>query len=507
MVKDKTPEPSESTAPAEAGAAGGKRCPALQPTERAFGLILENTSDLVALLDRDGVRLYNNPSYRTLFGERNLTGTDSFREIHPDDRERVREIFQETVATGVGQCTRYRFVLDDGRIRHIESQGNVVRDASGKVAQVVVISRDITPRIEAQQALEETNRQLQATVRELEQRNRENALLGNLGDMLQMCKSVQESNDVLAQYVGRLFPTTSGSFYHLNPDNSLLEAVVTWGEPGRAGEPVIGKDDCWALRRGQLHEVAGPGEGLACPHLAGPPRGPYCCAPIMAQGEVLGMLHVQFAPGEAGPAALEPRQPETRKLWVLTVSEHLSLALANLKLRETLRTQAVRDSLTTLYNRRYMEQALEREILRASRTGRTVGLILLDLDNFKGFNDSYGHEVGDLLLRSVGEFLVANVRAEDIACRYGGEEFVAMLPEATLPMTLTRAEQLSTGMRGVIVNVRGDRPRGVTASFGVAAFPEHGNTAAELLRAADMALYAAKRQGRDRVVVAEKPAH
>lgn len=490
---------------ADIDAAGGKRSRALLATERSVALILENTSDLVALLDVNGVRLYNNPSYHALFGERNLVGTDSFREIHPDDRERVRDIFRNTVSTGVGQCTRYRFVLDDGSVRHIESQGNVIRDPSGKVAQVVVIARDITPRIESELALQETNRQLQATVHELEQRNRENAILGDLGDLLQMCKSAEESNGVLAQTVGRLFPGTCGSFYRLNAGNNLLEAVAAWGEPGRAGDPVIGKDDCWALRRGQLHALEAPGGGPACQHLAGPPRGPCYCAPVTAQGDVLGMLHVQFFADEAQPAALRNSLPETQRLWVLRVSEHLSLALANLKLRETLGAQAVRDALTGLYNRRYMEHALEREVLRASRTRRSVGLIMLDLDYFKRVNDAYGHEVGDLLLRTVGEFLIANVRAEDIACRYGGEEFLVMLPEATLAMTQARAEQLWKGIQGLTVNVRGALLRAVTTSVGVAAFPEHGQSVVELLRAADMALYAAKRGGRDCVVVADPP--
>jgi diguanylate cyclase (GGDEF)-like protein/PAS domain S-box-containing protein len=495
---------ASETPPKSDKAAAGKRGRALLASERAVGLILESTSDLVALLDTNGVRLYNNPSYQALFGERDLTGTDSFCEIHPDDRERVRELFRATVATGVGQRTRYRFLLEDGSIRHIESQGNVVRNSDGQVAQVVVIARDVTDHIQSEQALQDANRQLRATVQELEQRNRENALLGKVGDMLQMCKSVEESNCVLAHYVGKLFPGASGSFYHLNPGNNLLEAVVTWGADGAADDPVIAKEDCWALRSGQLHSVEGPGAGLACQHLSRPPAGPYFCAPITAQGEVLGMLHVRFAEGEAQPPALQVSRPEARKLWVLAVSEHLSLALANLKLRETLRTQAVRDSLTGLYNRRYMEHALEREVLRAARNRRTVGLIMLDLDHFKGVNDSYGHEVGDLLLRSVGEFLLANVRAEDIACRYGGEEFVVMLPEATLAMTQTRAEQLWKGIQGLTVNVRGELLRPLTTSVGVAAFPEHGRSLAELLRAADVALYAAKRQGRDRVMVAQK---
>jgi diguanylate cyclase (GGDEF)-like protein/PAS domain S-box-containing protein len=502
---------ASETPPKTDKAAAGKRGRALLASERAVGLILENTSDLVALLDIDGVRLYNNPSYHALFGERDLTGTDSFREIHPDDRERVRELFRATVATGVGQRTRYRFLLEDGSVRHIESQGNVVRAADGQVAQVVVIARDVTEHILSEQALQDANRQLRATVQELEQRNRENALLGKVGDLLQMCKSAEEANGVLAHYVGKLFPGACGSFYHLNPGNNLLEAVVTWGADAATDDPVIAKEDCWALRSGQLHSVDGPGAGLSCQHLSHPAAGPSFCAPITAQGEVLGMLHVRFAERDAldarnaQPPALKDSQPETRKLWVLTVSEHLSLALANLKLRETLRMQAVRDALTGLYNRRYMEHALEREVLRAARNRRTVGLIMLDLDHFKRVNDSYGHEVGDLLLRSVGEFLLANVRAEDIACRYGGEEFVVLLPEATLAMTQTRAEQLWRGIQGLTVNVRGALLRALTTSVGVAAYPEHGSSLAELLRAADVALYSAKREGRDRVIVAQKP--
>jgi diguanylate cyclase (GGDEF)-like protein len=281
--------------------------------------------------------------------------------------------------------------------------------------------------------------------------------------------------------------------------------VVTWGDAGTADDPVIGKEDCWALRRGQLHSVEGPGAGLVCQHLALAPGGPYFCAPITAQGEVLGMLHVRFTEDEAQPPALKESRPETRKLWVLAVSEHLSLALANLKLRETLRIQAVRDSLTGLYNRRHMEHALEREVLRAARNRRTVGLIMLDLDYFKSVNDTYGHEVGDLLLRSVGEFLQANVRAEDIACRYGGEEFVVILPEASPAMSLARAQELWKGLQELHVNFRGELLRGATASVGVAAFPGHGRTAQALIAAADAAMYAAKRHGRDRVEMAREP--
>jgi diguanylate cyclase (GGDEF)-like protein len=107
-----------------------------------------------------------------------------------------------------------------------------------------------------------------------------------------------------------------------------------------------------------------------------------------------------------------------------------------------------------------------------------------------------------MLLRALGDYLVSHVRAEDIACRYGGEEFVVILPEASPEMSRSRAEELWKGVQGLHINVHGELLRGVTASVGVAAFPGHGKTMSELLRAADAALYAAKRQGRDRVAVA-----
>jgi len=368
---------------------------------------------------------------------------------------------------------------------------------------VVVVARDITERKEFERELEETNRQLVAMVHELERRHSQNLVLGKVGDLLQMCKSAEESRVVVAQYVDELFPGTSGNLYLLNFANNLFEAVASWGEAGPAGDPVIGKDDCWALRRGQLHVVEDAHSKLICQHLIVPPAGPCLCAPIIGQGEVLGMLHVQLGPEEAHlPGPVRLRRLEAQQVWALNVTEQIALALANLRLRENLRAQAVRDSLTGLYNRRYMEQALEREVLRATRNKRTVGVIMLDLDHFKTFNDTHGHEAGDTLLRVLGDYLVTHVRAEDIACRYGGEEFVVILPEASPEMSRSRAEELWKGVQGLHVNYHGELLCGVTASVGVAAFPGHGKTTAELLRAADAAMYAAKRQGRDRVEIA-----
>ena len=505
MTPGQPPDPdSRKDADAPDGSTtAGRAVEILSANGHTLGMVLDNMSDLVAMLDTEGRRLYNSPSYKAVFGDRDMAGTDSFREIHPEDRERVQRVFRETVANGVGQRTQYRFLLGDGSVRYIESQGDVIKDAAGKVAHVVVVARDITERKKAEQALEESNRQLLATVHLLEQRHRENLVLGKLGDMMQMCRTAEESRGVVAQYADELFPGTSGNLYLRNFGNDLFETAASWGEAGLAGDPVIGKDDCWALRRSQLHVVEDAGSKLVCEHLLVPPRGPCLCAPITGQGEVLGMLHLQLGPEEKHlPVPVRKQRLESQQAWAMAVAEQIALALANLKLRETLSAQAVRDSLTGLYNRRYLEQALEREVRRAARNNRTVGVIMLDLDHFKDFNDQHGHEAGDMLLRTLGDYLVTKVRAEDIACRYGGEEFVVILPEASPAMSRSRAEELWKGVQGLHVNFHGELLRGVTVSAGVASFPANGATMAQLLRAADAALYDAKRQGRDRVEIA-----
>jgi diguanylate cyclase (GGDEF)-like protein len=129
---------------------------------------------------------------------------------------------------------------------------------------------------------------------------------------------------------------------------------------------------------------------------------------------------------------------------------------------------------------------------------------MLDIDHFKRFNDTYGHDAGDTLLREVGSFLQAHTRGKDIACRYGGEEFTLVLPGASLEATLLRAETIRAAIQMLAVEHQGQPLARVTASLGVAVFPGHGTSADMLIRTADQALYQAKRTGRDRVVVAEE---
>jgi diguanylate cyclase (GGDEF)-like protein len=192
----------------------------------------------------------------------------------------------------------------------------------------------------------------------------------------------------------------------------------------------------------------------------------------------------------------------TKPLEAEELHARLRVAERILTLQEALRVAAVRDPLTNLFNRRYLEESLEREVRRATRRTTSLGVVMVDLDHFKAFNDDFGHQAGDALLRAVGQFLQSRIRGEDIACRYGGEEFALILPDAPLDATARRAEQIRQDAEGLRIDHGGEPLGPITLSMGVAAFPRHGATSELVLRAADAALYEAKRSGRNRVVVA-----
>jgi diguanylate cyclase (GGDEF)-like protein len=215
----------------------------------------------------------------------------------------------------------------------------------------------------------------------------------------------------------------------------------------------------------------------------------------MAQGETLGIVHFQ-ATDEA------PKLDSSELSFKTTFAGQVGLSIANIKLREALRTQSIKDALTGLYNRRYMEETLDREVRRAARAEQSLGIIMLDLDHFKKFNDTYGHDAGDAVLRETGTFLFKSIRAEDFVCRFGGEEFVVILPTADLAATRGRAERVRLKMKELTIVHQGRSMGMITISVGVAVFPEHGMSPKELMAAADAALYEAKRGGRDQVVVA-----
>ncbi len=176
---------------------------------------------------------------------------------------------------------------------------------------------------------------------------------------------------------------------------------------------------------------------------------------------------------------------------------------ALIKSEALLREQSVRDHLTGLFNRRYMEETLERELMRAIRKHLSLGILMIDIDNFKQFNDTFGHAAGDAILRTLGRMLLENVRGEDIPSRFGGDEFIVVLPDASQVVVQRRTEQLRENAHSIRIQYEGQTLEGVTLSLGAAFFPEDGTTSVILLKAVDDALYRAKRAGRDRVYTAK----
>jgi diguanylate cyclase (GGDEF)-like protein len=344
---------------------------------------------------------------------------------------------------------------------------------------------------------DQTRRQLdeehEKMMKDLEQRSERASMLAKMGELLQSCVSRDEVITVALSFAPKIFPSARGAIFWMNSSRNAVEVIGSWSDCELAATDFeVG--DCWALRTGQPHLVYADESTARCRHAAELSCS-HLCIPILAQGETLGILHLQK---KQNAARLDAAELSFR----MTFAGQIGLSIANIKLRDALRTQSIRDALTGLYNRRHLEEILEREIRRSARAQQHLGIIVIDLDHFKSFNDAYGHDAGDAVLCETGLSLTSGIRAEDFVCRYGGEEFVVVLPTANLEAARARAETLRLKMKELTILHQGKSMGMITISAGVAVFPDHGTTPREVIAAADAALYEAKRNGRDQVAVA-----
>jgi diguanylate cyclase (GGDEF)-like protein/PAS domain S-box-containing protein len=387
----------------------------------------------------------------------------------------------EEIVKWFGSCTD----IEDQKRNQEELESQVRQRTEDLVEANSRLTREMQERERTQQQLD---RKTQSLVVELKDQSKNNALLADMGQLLQTCNDVSEALTVVLGFAPRMFPNLRGAIILLNASKSVLEVVGQWANC-RLESQIFDPDDCWALRTGRRYTREFAMQSVPCPH-AKSLESSYLCIPIQAQGEALGILHFQSD-------VADHHISDAEVSLAGTFAEQTGLAIANIRLRDALRKQSIRDSLTGLFNRRYLEETLERELHRAARGNQPLGVIMIDLDHFKGFNDTFGHEAGDIVLHEIGTFLLKHTRTEDIACRYGGEELVVILPNADAEGTAMRADQIRTAAQDLVLTSKGQALGTITLSAGIAAFPAHGTSPSQLMAAADAALYRAKKNGRN----------
>ncbi|QQS53481.1 MAG: PAS domain S-box protein [Candidatus Competibacteraceae bacterium] len=413
--------------------------------------------------------------------------------VYPDDWSRCQTDLQRHFngETPQYQC-EYRIRAKNGEWRWVLDRGKLTRrDANGQPLWMAGTHTDVHDR----HCMEET---LHKTLAELRRHNVQIAAANRMDNSLLSCETAQEAYEIIAHGAEILFADHAGGLAVREDDAPALRWVARWGND-RALPPALPLVQCRAFRGGEPQEVIDSGQDVCCLHFLNQPAHLSFCLPLMVRGDILGLLHI----GAGHPLSKEQLQ-ELRNL-AIKLGESIKLALSNLKLRATLREQAIRDPLTGLFNRRYLDETLPRELSRCQRGGEPLTVAMLDLDHFKHFNDNYGHEAGDVVLRAVGGLLRQSLRGGDIACRYGGEELVLILSGATLADTRARLEKLRRAVMQLHPSFRGSGELpAITVSVGLAVARSDETDAAALLGRADAALYRAKEQGRNRVVALDR---
>ncbi len=442
--------------------------------------LIEASVDPLVTISVDGHIMDVNRATETATGRprHTLIGSD-FSEYFTDP-EQARAVYRQVFE--LGRVVDYPLTIShaDGHRIEVLYNASTYLDRDGRVAGVFAAARDVTDVRRTQAALEETNRDA--------------LLLAQMSDLLQSCQTVDEAIPVIEAAMRELFPGSDGRAFLFNSGSGMLDEAMTWGALP-AGGPSIPQGDCWALRRNSPHEV-GFGAPLAPPcHSLDADGRPYLCIPLVAHGTALGIVHL-VAPGNQAPG-------ERFRALARSTADSISLALANIRLRENLHALSTRDPLTGLYNRRFLEEALARELSRASRSRTSGVLAMLDIDHFKRFNDEFGHDAGDAVLVAVAHELGGFRRGSDLACRWGGEEFLLVLAEIGLDDAVTRLEGLRRTIGELAAFHDGHALPPITVSIGLAQFPHPGRVSADVITAADKALYRAKEGGRDRLVVSD----
>ena len=317
-------------------------------------------------------------------------------------------------------------------------------------------------------------------------------LLARMTQRLQGCGSVADLGEVVRLFAPQIAPELAGRIYIHDDASQEMVELASWQAP-RHSSAAFPPDKCWALRRGQTHRPVGGKVDVPCAHLE---AGVFdtICIPLTAQGETIGLLYFEERDGAVGTHMVAD-------VYLELLAENIGLALANLRLRDKLREMALVDPLTGLSNRHQLDSVLKLQAGHAARNKEPLSCVMLDVDHFKRFNDAFGHEAGDAVLRHVGDILSNATREDGVAFRYGGEEFLLLMPGHDVEQARERCESIRRDIQALQVKFEGETLGPVTSSFGVATYRDE-LAPGSMVRNADAALLRAKQEGRNRVVVA-----
>ncbi|UCF67942.1 MAG: PAS domain S-box protein, partial [Acidobacteriota bacterium] len=373
----------------------------LRESEARGRAILESTIDGIVTIDESGLIETCNPATEKLFGycQTELVGMNVSMLMPEPERSRHDSYIRAYRRTGrrrvIGIGREVEGARKDGSTFTLELAVNELQLDGRKL--FVGVLRDISQRKRNEEQLTRLNSELSRRVEELRVLATENTLLSEFGGFLQASHNEAEASQVLLTYARELFPGEVGAFYELN-DTSVAEFIAGWGEQADRFPPAFSKHECWALRRGEAHVVGCHRRGLTCSHLKGDDFGCSACVPVMTQDGPIGLLVLRWKPA-LGSGQDKLSRAERNRSILTAVADRLGAALSSIQLRERLQEESIRDPLTRLFNRRFLDESLRRELRRAQRSQQPLSLILGDLDRFKQLNDEYGHETGDVVLR------------------------------------------------------------------------------------------------------------
>jgi diguanylate cyclase (GGDEF)-like protein/PAS domain S-box-containing protein len=446
--------------------------------------LIEASLDPLVTISADGKIMDVNSATEKVTGvaRQQLIGSDFSNYF--TDPQKARDGYR--LAFSQGKVTDYPLAIChvSGKITEVMYNASVYRNDEGDVAGIFAAARDVT-------ALKKAQNELESAILHMQ-------LIREMTDLLQSCQKMDEAYPIIKAALVRLFAGSAGGLYMLDAAGNSLVLVDAWGSGESELETVFTPDECWGIRRGCIH-IARIGQSInpVCSHVK-PGSSPYLCIPLLAHSRVLGLMYIECQ------FSSQNQEDIQRELSIAEAAgDSARLALANLALREELHELSIRDPLTGLFNRRFLEEVLDRELLRMSRSGKMLAVAMIDIDHFKKFNDNYGHDAGDEVLKKTAQLMSGFREGSDMVCRFGGEEFVVVTTEIQPDKILRRLEALRSAIETLSLKFGSHQLPQVTVSIGVAFYPTQGSNRLDLLNRADQALYVAKEAGRNRLIVAD----